>query len=52
MSEDAVDERLVEFAFADGDFTGLNGWEVEGQGKETGEEVCVGDAGEGGENEE
>jgi len=55
MSEDANDERLVELTFSDGKFGCLQGWEVEGEGNETGDEVWTGDAGEdvgSGENEE
>ena len=54
MYEDAIDERLVELAFSDGSVDCPQGWEVEGPGSETGDEVCAGDAGEGrgdGENE-
>jgi hypothetical protein len=49
MSEDAIEERLVELAFSEGRFVVLQGWEAEGPGRETGDEVCVGDPGEDGE---
>jgi hypothetical protein len=49
MSEDAIDERLVELAFSDGRFGIVLGWEVEGPGSEMGDEICDGDAGEDGE---
>jgi hypothetical protein len=49
LNEDATEERLVELAFSEGWFVVLQGWEAEGPGRETGDEVYVGDAGEDGE---
>jgi hypothetical protein len=49
MSEGAIEDRLVELAFSEGRFVVLQGWEAEGPGRATGDEVYVGDAGEDGE---
>jgi len=49
MSEDVIEERLVRLELAEGRFVVLQGWDAEGPGRETGDEVCVGDAGEDGE---